>query len=204
VRARRLRHPAVLIAAASIAATGALALIPAPGPTGPATVPRALPGGRTYSMHLPPPSTSASPRPLLVALHGPDLTAAQMEALTGLSGYADAHRLAVAYSDTASPGDAGYVLAVIRDAAVAGPVLIDRARVYVLASASAAALAWHAACDPGARVAAAVVVAGASYGGCCPPGRVRVYHAHGAAGPASWPDGATPAAVGWLLAGPPR
>lgn len=184
--------PAAAVAALAAAATAlAVAAHDPGGPTGNGTVRRTLPDGRPYYMHLPPPSTSAAPRPLIVALHDADRPGPGMETLTGLSDYADAHRLAVAYGATVrwdaggccarNPSDdVGYVRAVVRAAATAGPVLIDLSRVYVLGYGNGGMLAWRVACQAPDLVAAAGVVAGALLVD-CQQTRVRVYHLHGAA-----------------------
>ncbi|MDF1849612.1 MAG: PHB depolymerase family esterase [Verrucomicrobiales bacterium] len=63
---------------------------------------------RTYRLHLPPGSTSDSPLPLIVALHGATMNGKQMEGLTKLTRLSNQTReFAVAYPSADPKGNAG-------------------------------------------------------------------------------------------------
>lgn len=150
-----------------------------------------LPGGRTFYLHAP---VGGGPAvmPLVVALPGAGQTAAQMQAYTGLTAYADG-RFAVAYgvglynswdagtccgwASDHDTGDLAYLRQVV--AAAARVTLIDLARVYVVGFSNGGMMAYRAVCEAPEVFAAAGVVAGALLVDC--PVAAAVLHVHGTA-----------------------
>lgn len=196
---------AVLILATALAGV-ALAGHAAAAATGPAlagagaeTGTITLAGGRTYLLHAAAQLAPAA-RPLVIALHGANHTAATMQRMSGLDVYADLHRLIVAYGagvggrwnagsccTSAPQDDIGYLRALVADVARRTP--IDRSRVYVVGFSNGGMMAWRAACEAPDLIAAAGVVAGALLVPCGQT-RVRLYHVHGRG------DGTVPLAGG--------
>jgi poly(3-hydroxybutyrate) depolymerase len=149
-----------------------------------------LTDGRTFLLHVGP--RSATPEPLVVALHSAGHSATQMES-TGLSRFADRHHFVVVYGEglgldwnaggccgTDDADDVAYLSQVV--AATEQLTPIDRARVYVIGMSNGAMMAYRAVCEEPQIFAAAGVVAGALMPGVqCSHTTIHVVEIHGTA-----------------------
>jgi polyhydroxybutyrate depolymerase len=152
---------------------------------------------RHYRLFVPPARTSG-PRPLLVALHPLNGSAARFEQTSGLDRGAATDGVVVAYPDGLGRSwdagtccgyavrhrvdDVGFVARVVAD--VARRVSIDPARVAVTGFSNGALMSYRLACERPDLFRAAVAVAGDMIAPRCAPARpVALLHVHGTRDP---------------------
>jgi polyhydroxybutyrate depolymerase len=169
-------------------------------------------GERAYSLHVP--TLGAEPRPLVLAMHGYTLNAAEQERVTRLSEVADREGFVVVYPDglgsptswNAGPccsyddkarDDIGFLTQLIDD--LGERLCLDQGRVYATGFSNGGMMAYRMACDRSDRIAAIASVAGSMVlpeADCHPVRPVPVMHTHGSADPiVPFAGGAGPA---WL------
>jgi polyhydroxybutyrate depolymerase len=150
---------------------------------------------RRFLLHIPPGRPRrfglATSYPLVIVLHGSGAGGATMPGMTGMNAVADSAHFLVAYPDAttgtlglgadwnageccgaahdAAVDDVGFLRALVR--ALAREMPVDRRRIYVAGFSDGARMAYHAACELGAQVAAVAIVAGSLVDGQCAPGR---------------------------------
>ena len=152
---------------------------------------------RAYLLHEPP-VAGASPRPLVVQLHGRGIGAAIFDRMTGFSALADTEGFVVALPEGRHevwndgrgvrlgpgplPDDVGYLLAVVDD--VCSRVRIDPQRIYLVGMSNGAAMAGRLVCEAPGRFAALAQVSGAAgvevTSRCRDAGPLPILHIHGA------------------------
>ena len=150
---------------------------------------------RTFLLHIPPSRPRrfglATSYPLVIVLHGSGANGATMPGMTGMSALADSARFLVAYPDATTGAlglgadwnageccgaahdgdvdDIGFLRALVR--ALGREMPVDRRRIYVAGFSDGARMAFRAACELAAQVAAVAVVAGRLVDGQCAPAR---------------------------------
>jgi polyhydroxybutyrate depolymerase len=161
---------------------------------------------RTFLLHIPPSRPHrfglATSYPLVIVLHGSGANGAKMLDMTGMSALADSARFLVAYPDATTGAlglgadwnageccgaahdgdvdDVGFLRALVR--ALGREMPVDRRRIYVAGFSDGARMAYRAACELDAQVAAVAVVAGSLVDGQCAPARpVPLIAFHGTA-----------------------
>ncbi|HEX6599747.1 MAG TPA: PHB depolymerase family esterase [Gemmatimonadaceae bacterium] len=161
---------------------------------------------RTFLLHIPPSRPRrfglATSYPVVIVLHGSGANGATMPELTGMNAIADSAHFLVAYPDATTGAlglgadwnageccgaahdgkvdDVGFLRVLVR--ALAREMPVDRRRVYVAGFSDGARMAYHAACELDAQVAAVAVVAGSIVDGQCAPRRpVPLIAFHGTA-----------------------
>ena len=143
--------------------------------------------GRPYDLHLPPKAKRAKHPPLVLALHGANSNAGQMERLTFLDKAADKLGFVIVYPNAAGPAwnageqagpdDVAYLAALLKH--VAATVPFDRRRVFVAGVSNGGMMAYTLACRL-PEVRAVGVVAGLLVLPACRPAHpVSVLHFHG-------------------------
>jgi poly(3-hydroxybutyrate) depolymerase len=154
-----------------------------------------LTSGRSYVLH-PPPTASATGRPLVLLLPGLYNTWTTLESQGDWSRYADAHGFVAAYGvgiqnswdagsccgPAAQQGvdDVAYLATVLAD--VARRVPIDRTRVYLVGFSNGEMMALRGQCDRPDLFAASGGAGGQLVAGCHSPDRqIRERHLHGTA-----------------------
>jgi polyhydroxybutyrate depolymerase len=153
---------------------------------------------REYLLHLPD-ARSSLPAPLVVALHGYNMSAAEHESITRMSELADRAGFVVAYPEglgaprnwdagsccafqEAGRGDMEFMAALIDD--VGASVCIDLSRVYFTGFSNGGMLSYRLACEMSERVAAVASVSGSAVidlGQCRPAHAIPLMHVHGTA-----------------------
>jgi polyhydroxybutyrate depolymerase len=161
---------------------------------------------RTFLLHIPPSRPRrfglATSYPLVIVLHGSGASGATMPGMTGMNAISDSAHFLVAYPDATTGAlglgadwnageccgaahggnvdDVGFLRALVR--ALAREMPVDRRRIYVAGFSDGARMAYHAACELDAQVAAVAVVAGSIVDAQCAPGRpVPLIAFHGTA-----------------------
>lgn len=161
---------------------------------------------RTFLLHVPPSRPRrfglATGYPLVIVLHGSGANGATMRRMSGMDSIADLAHFLVVYPDATTGtfglgadwnageccgaahdgkvDDVGFMRAMI--GALTREMPVDRRRVYVAGFSDGARMAYRVACELGARVAAAAVVAGSIVDGECAPRRpVPLIAFHGTA-----------------------
>jgi len=161
---------------------------------------------RTFLLHVP----RSRPRrfglatayPLVILLHGSGANGATIRRMSGMDSVADAAHFLVAYPDATTGAlglgadwnageccgaahkgnvdDIAFLRALI--GALSKEMPVDRRRIYVAGFSDGGRMAYHAACELGARVAAISVVSGSLMDGECAPKRpVPLIAFHGTA-----------------------
>lgn len=164
---------------------------------------------RTYRLHLPTGLIPGELLPLVVMLHGGDMTGVQMERISGLSETADHEHFAVAYPDAIGRfksrahcwndgrvpevDDVAFVAALIDElVAKAG---VDPRRVYIAGYSNGACMAHRLGVELSDKVAAIATVAGtidrSMLSQWQPQRPMPVLHFHGTADPFAYYDGGT-------------
>ncbi len=127
----------------------------------------AMPGHRAYLLEQP--GGASGPRPLVVLLHGTDVTAAAMMRLSGFEALARTDRFVLVAPESVGPtwdsgdgccgvparthlDDRGFVAAVVAD--VRARVDIDPRRIYLVGYSAGGKLSYDVACDLGGTFAA--------------------------------------------------
>jgi polyhydroxybutyrate depolymerase len=151
---------------------------------------------RSYTLHLPP-STTSAPLPLVLAFHGGGGTAAQMEQLTRFDDLADKEGLLVVYPqgvsnqwagarDSATPDtrqvdDVGFVRALLDD--LKRLIAYDAARVYATGVSNGGFFVARLGCEAADRIAAIGVIAATVVAPeaerCAPARHISVVAMHG-------------------------
>lgn len=158
--------------------------------------------GRSATVHVPPTATPAAPVPLVLMLHGyastgdefaRDGNAAIAAASHDFAWVApDGTRNSLGYPfwnatdaccdlEHSNVDDAGYLIDLLE--AIARSFPVDAERIYIIGYSNGAFMAHRLACEPRARVAAVVSVAGATWSDptkCAPTAPVAVLAVHGA------------------------
>jgi polyhydroxybutyrate depolymerase len=152
---------------------------------------------RTYLMHLPTGDRSERPLPLVLVLHGAQMTSALMAEVTDLNAWADKEGFVVVYPQgleqrwitIQQPGstvdDFAFMKALIAN--IEKTYSIDRSRVFAVGLSNGAEFAQELGCSDDFRfkaivaVSATLQVEGASH--CTPKHTVRMIQFHGTADP---------------------
>ena len=163
-------------------------------------VPQTLPingSDRTYLLHLPTGDRSGRPRPLVLVLHGAQMTSALMAEITGLNAWADKEGFIVVYpqgleqhwNTIQEPGSAVDDFAFVRAliANIEKTYSVDRSRVFAAGLSNGAEFAQELGCSDDFQfkaivaVSATLQVEGARH--CAPKHTVRMIQFHGTADP---------------------
>jgi len=152
---------------------------------------------RTYLLHLPTGDRSEGPLPLVLVLHGAQMTSALMAEITGLNTWADKEGFIVVYpqgleqhwNTVPQPGapvdDFAFMKALIANIEKTYPV--DRSRVFAAGLSNGAEFAQELGCSDDFRfkaivaISATLQVEGARH--CAPKHTVRMIQFHGTADP---------------------
>jgi len=128
---------------------------------------------RTYSVHVPPASTSANPMPLIIALHGRLGTGEGQQRLSHLDKVSDAHGFLVAYPDgldrswADGRGDSPFDKYGVDDVKFISQLIdklamdyrVDRSRVYATGMSNGGFMSARLACELSNKIAAVAIVA---------------------------------------------
>ncbi len=163
----------------------------------------AMPGGRTYGVHLPNDRPPTQPAPVVLVFHGGGGNAENAARMSGMDAKADAEGFIVAYPNGTGlrpnakfltwnawrccgaalddkVDDVGFVRALVEDVARRYPV--DRKRIYATGFSNGAMLTYRLGCEMGDVLAAIAPVAGALNDYNCGTGpKVSVVAFHGTA-----------------------
>jgi polyhydroxybutyrate depolymerase len=133
-------------------------------------------------------ATVKTPLPLVILLHGSDMTAADMRDLTAMDSIADVRHFLVAYpqgkgsptdwnagnccgdAQDANTDDIGFLRAIIAD--VSSRLSVDPKRIYVGGFSDGARMAYRVACEMSDKVAAVAAVSGSLVTTGCAPARL--------------------------------
>ncbi len=149
---------------------------------------------RSYILHVPASYDPGTRTPLIMNIHGLQMTATMQVTFTGMNAASDAHGFVVAYpdgyarswnagtccGDAASEGldDVGFIRAVVVD--IRTRLCIDASRIYATGMSNGGHMAHRLACEANDVFAAfAPVAGGMTYLGCSPGRAVPIIGYHG-------------------------
>lgn len=169
---------------------------------GPTAAQAALVAARPFTVHEPPGVGAATPKPLLILLHGYGVTGAIQEAYLKLTPATDAHGMLFVHLDGTLNGqqsrfwnatdaccgsnsgvdDSAYITAVIAD--VSAHYKVDPHRVFIVGHSNGGFMSYRMACDHSDQIAAIVSIEGATWSDpsrCKPTQAVATLEVHGLA-----------------------